>query len=53
MHAPGYQATIDPGCWLSDAAGVRDGLDQHSGGAVACTGPERCEKDIVVGMDDG
>ena len=34
-----HQATTDPGR-LSDSVGVRDGLEQHSGGAVACAGPE-------------
>ena len=36
-----HQATTDPGRWLFiGPVGVRDGLDQHSGGGVACTGPD-------------
>lgn len=36
-----HQATTDPGRWLFiGPVGVRDGLDQHSGGIVACTGPD-------------
>jgi hypothetical protein len=43
MHIPGGESTYRSQTLstdhLSESAGVRDGLDQQSGGAVACAGP--------------
>jgi hypothetical protein len=42
--------TLAAGC-LADAAGVRDGLDQHSGGALSLAPGRRCEWTLLLAWD--